>query len=73
MKSLRQFLKGVESLDEEKTRTTINIDKKLWAKIRLEAYETGETVSQVVERRLREIYEKRGKGDTGEGGMSEKS
>ena len=59
-------------MTEEKTRTTINIDKKLWAKIRLEAYETGETVSQVVERRLREIYEKGVNKDTGEGGMSEK-
>jgi len=65
-------LKGVENLTEEKTRTTISIDKKLWAKIRLEAYETGETVSQVVERRLREIYEKGVNKDTGEGGMSEK-
>jgi len=59
-------------MSEEKTRTTINIDKKLWAKIRLEAYETGETVSQVVERRLREIYEKGGNKTRGRGGMSEK-
>jgi len=59
-------------MSEEKTRTTINIDKKLWAKIRLEAYETGETVSQVVERRLREIYEKGANETRGRGGMSEK-
>ena len=54
-------------MSEEKTRTTINIDKKLWAKIRLEAYETGETVSQVVERRLREIYEKEANKTRGRG------
>jgi len=44
-------------MPSNKTKTTIEIDKDIWAKIRQIAYDKGKTNSEVVEKILKEKLE----------------
>jgi len=54
-----RLLTGVRMAEKDKTRTTIDVDRKVWTEIRQEAYQKGVTVSEVVERRLAESVKKK--------------
>jgi len=45
-------------MEKEKVKTTIQIDRKIWAEIKKEATLTGKTVSQIIEEKLGEATQK---------------